>query len=110
MNSPATLGINWRWRVTREQLSSIDAESYKNMAIKANRVPKGFYKEEAPDEKKAAGAKKEASVKKAAGEKKEASVKKAAGAKKEASVKKAAGAKKEAAVKKAPGKKKMTKK
>lgn len=110
MNSPATLGINWRWRVTREQISSIDAESYKNMTIKANRVPKGFYKEEASDEKKAAVAKKETSVKKVAVTKKEAAVKKVAVAKKEAAVKKVAVAKKEAGAKKVTGKKKMTKK
>ena len=52
------------------------------MTIKANRVPKGFYREEAFDEKKAAGAKKESSVKKVAGAKKEVAAKKATGKKK----------------------------
>ena len=31
-NFPSTIGENWRWRVTTEQLKSIDTKYYKNMA------------------------------------------------------------------------------
>ncbi len=32
MNFPSTIGQNWRWRVTKEQLKSIDCDYYRDMA------------------------------------------------------------------------------
>lgn len=31
MNTPSTVGINWRWRITREQMGQLDSEKLKRM-------------------------------------------------------------------------------
>lgn len=33
MNVPSTLGLNWRWRMTKEQFESLDPEKLKKLAI-----------------------------------------------------------------------------
>lgn len=33
MNVPSTLGLNWRWRMTKEQFKSLDSEKLKKLAI-----------------------------------------------------------------------------
>ncbi len=38
-NLPSTVGLNWRWRATKEQLAGIDTEYYRKLCWMYNRLP-----------------------------------------------------------------------
>ena len=38
-NLPSTVGLNWRWRATKEQLAQIDTEYYRKLCWMYNRLP-----------------------------------------------------------------------